>query len=120
MIPLAEALIDTLSSASSTVSWVGVSVKVPEAVDEPAATVMVKSSTVAKSVPSVAVPEPTATVSVFSSEYVVPPPTVAVTLTLVAPAPSTTLPGAADRVIPVGALSSSVIVTPEAANVSPS
>ena len=100
----------TVSSGSSTVSRVGVSVKVPVCDRVLAGIEIENPATAAKSVPEVAVPDPTVTDTGVASPRV-PPFSLAVTVTVVAPAPSLTDPGDTDRVTPLDAVSSSSTVT---------
>ena len=100
----------TVSLFSSTSSSVGSRLKVPVCDRVPAGIVIVKSLTVAKSVPEVAVPEPTLTVTGVALERE-PPFSVAVTVIVVALSDSPSELLSTDSCTPVEADSSSVTVT---------
>ena len=92
----------TVSSSSSTSSSVGARVKVAVCDRVPAPIVIVKSLTVAKSVPAVAVPVPTLTTTGVALKRA-PPSSAAVTVIVVAPADSPTSWLSTDSSTPVEA-----------------
>ena len=110
VMPVAEPVIETVSSGSSRTSWVGVILSVPVCERLFAGIVIVIPVTGAKSVPEVAVPEVAVTDTAVAASRV-PPFKVAVTVMGVAAAASLTDVGNTVSVTPLEGVSSSSTAT---------